>query len=127
MPKKIFWDKRIAERIELQIILRACFVLPFLVISALVLLPLTFDMALSLKFLTVPPIAKHTATVIFVHVNIMSIIYCIERHKRFLFICRVWVTQAMVGSLSRKCSRRILDFNTLNGFCLIRELPLASN
>ena len=63
---------------------------------------------LTLKCLTIPAVAKHTATVVFVHVStllhvIMGVLLIIPS-----FCCRAWATLAMAGNLLLTCSESTL-------------------
>lgn len=70
--------------------------------------------------LIVKATAKHTATVIFVHVREPKLINLAEGMTSSQI--RVWATRDMVGNQSRTCSSGMRDFNTLNGSYLTRTM-----
>lgn len=81
-------------------------------------------MASTLKFLTVAARAKHTATVIFVHVSIFWLLKGLNQPYHIMGVHRVLATLDMVGSPSRRCWAAHLRSNISSGSFRMRTYRL---
>ena len=83
------------------------------------------NMALAaLKYITIPAITRHTATVILVHVcdNVSVTDFMVLTYGD-----RALGIQVSVSNLSQTCSRQTQRFTTLSGSCLTREYILHAS